>query len=162
MTGRSILIVNVMKMTSKKDDLVITPSSFALHKLDKGEYIELWYFTNDGLDEASIKKTIDDNAMILLILADGSMVWNSVNVRRSGLATRQNQDDGAILEEFAAQKTLLVHQAEQSKSSVGPYDICVINEKVLEDMGSRVYWEDCIKKDNVRDYKRFAQGFNIT
>ncbi|KAG1867426.1 hypothetical protein C8R48DRAFT_584607, partial [Suillus tomentosus] len=63
--------------TGIPDDPSITPCSYALHKLDKGEYVELWYFTNDGLDEASTKKTIDDDAMVLSTLVDGSMAWIS-------------------------------------------------------------------------------------
>ncbi|KAG1866766.1 hypothetical protein F4604DRAFT_1524080, partial [Suillus subluteus] len=59
------------------DDPAITPCSYALHKLDKGEYVEMWYFTNDGLDEAVVKKTIDDDAMILSTLANGSTAWVS-------------------------------------------------------------------------------------
>ncbi|KAG2750588.1 hypothetical protein P692DRAFT_201692175, partial [Suillus brevipes Sb2] len=30
----------------------VIPSSYATRKLDKGEYVELWYFTNAGLEEA--------------------------------------------------------------------------------------------------------------
>lgn len=59
-----------------------------------------------------------------------------------------------------AQKTLLVYQAEQrkcwhivAKSPAGPYDISVVNEVVLEETRTKVYWEDRRKKDNARDYK---------
>ncbi|KAG2088740.1 uncharacterized protein F5147DRAFT_587506 [Suillus discolor] len=57
------------------DDPAVTPCSYALCKLDKGEYLELWYFTNSGLDEVSTKKTVDDDAMILSSLPDGSTAW---------------------------------------------------------------------------------------
>ncbi|KAG1898400.1 uncharacterized protein F5891DRAFT_955618, partial [Suillus fuscotomentosus] len=63
--------------TGIPDEPAITPSSYALCKLDKEEYVELWYFTNNGLDEASIKKTINDDAMVLSTLVDGSTVWIS-------------------------------------------------------------------------------------
>ncbi|KAG2041114.1 hypothetical protein BDR03DRAFT_1007459 [Suillus americanus] len=53
------------------------PCSYALQKLDKGEYVEIWYFTNNGLDKADSKKTIHDDAMILSSLADGSTAWVS-------------------------------------------------------------------------------------
>ncbi|KAG2053822.1 hypothetical protein BDR06DRAFT_972104 [Suillus hirtellus] len=33
------------------DEAKIMPSAYTIQKLDKGEYMELWYFTNDGLDE---------------------------------------------------------------------------------------------------------------
>ncbi|KAG1729859.1 uncharacterized protein EDB91DRAFT_1059788, partial [Suillus paluster] len=63
--------------TGIPDDLAITPCSYTLRKLDKGEYVEMWYFTNDGLDEALVKKTMDDDAMVLSTLADGSTAWVS-------------------------------------------------------------------------------------
>ncbi|KAG1799808.1 uncharacterized protein HD556DRAFT_1455260, partial [Suillus plorans] len=182
------------------DKPAITPCSYALKKLDKGEYVELWYFTNDGLDEASIKKTIDDDAMILSTLADGSTAWVSSASTRS--ARSVINDENLPFEEFCqacprfltaieeadwpqdrvrmmarfwmniqvhkfrslrdpiAQKSLLVYQAEQrkrwhiaAKSSVGPYDLSDVNEKVLKDTRDRVYWDERNKRDNERDYK---------
>lgn len=182
------------------DDPAVTPCSYALRKLDKGEYLELWYFTNDGLDEASTKKTVDDDAMILSSLPDGSTAWVSSASTRSARSVVNDED--LPFEEFCqacprflaaleeadwpqdrirmtaifwrnlqihkyrslrdplAQKTLLVYQAEQrrrwhvaAKSAVGPYDLSIINEKVLEDTRSKVYWEDRSKRDNARDYK---------
>ncbi|KAG2039345.1 hypothetical protein BDR03DRAFT_860122, partial [Suillus americanus] len=55
------------------DELAIMPCSYALRKLDKGEYVKIWYFTNDGLDEANHKKMVDNDAMIMSMLADGSL-----------------------------------------------------------------------------------------
>ncbi|KAG1860253.1 hypothetical protein DFJ58DRAFT_657879, partial [Suillus subalutaceus] len=59
------------------DDPAITLCSYALRKLDKGEYVEMWYFTNDGLDEAAVKKTMDDDAMVLSTLTDSLTAWVS-------------------------------------------------------------------------------------
>ncbi|KAG1790644.1 uncharacterized protein HD556DRAFT_1204278, partial [Suillus plorans] len=84
--------------TGIPDEPAITPSSYALRKLDKGEYVELWYFTNDGLDEASIKKTIDDDAMVLSTLADGSTAWISSASARS--ARSVINDENLPFEEF--------------------------------------------------------------
>ncbi|KAG0701938.1 hypothetical protein DFH29DRAFT_1049192 [Suillus ampliporus] len=80
------------------DDPAITPCSYVLRKLDKGEYVELWYFTNDGLDEAVIKKTVDDDAMILSTLADGSTAWVSSASTRS--ARSVINDENLPFEEF--------------------------------------------------------------
>ncbi|KAG2049253.1 hypothetical protein BDR06DRAFT_1012351 [Suillus hirtellus] len=55
----------------------ILPSSYTLRKLDKGEYIELWYFTNDGLDDAKLKNSVDEDAMIMATLAGGDTAWVS-------------------------------------------------------------------------------------
>jgi len=78
--------------TSIPDDPAITPCSYALRKLDKGEYMELWYFTNDRLDEANLKKTVDDNAMILSTLADGSTAWVSSASMRSAWAVINDEN----------------------------------------------------------------------
>lgn len=186
------------------DDPVVTPCAYALKKLDKGEYVELWYFTNDGLDEAKHKKTVDDDAMILSTLADGSMAWVSAASTRSTRSVVN--DENLPFEEFCqacprflsaieeaewpgdrvrmmarfwmniqvhkfrslrdpiAQKTLLVYQAEQRKrwhialkSTVGPYNLSIVNENVLRDTRERVYWEDRNRRDNERDYKVSVQ-----
>ena len=39
--------------SSVKDDITPRPSSFALNKLDHGDYVELWYFTPDGCADAA-------------------------------------------------------------------------------------------------------------
>ncbi|KAG2029227.1 hypothetical protein BDR03DRAFT_1018719, partial [Suillus americanus] len=59
-----------------------------------------------------------------------------------------------------AQKALLAYQAEQHKrwhvalkTAVGPYDLSLVNERVLEETRERVYWETRDKRDNTRDYK---------
>ncbi|KAJ8588645.1 hypothetical protein M405DRAFT_901876 [Rhizopogon salebrosus TDB-379] len=61
----------------------IVPSSYATRKLEKGEFVELWYFTNEGLGEAHSKKTIDDDAMIMSKLLDGSTAWVSAASMRN-------------------------------------------------------------------------------
>ncbi|KAG1738099.1 uncharacterized protein EDB91DRAFT_1016348, partial [Suillus paluster] len=78
--------------TSIPDDPAVTPCSYALQKLDKGEYVEIWYFTNNGLDEADVKKTVDDDAMILSTLADGSTAWVSSASTRNARAVVNDEN----------------------------------------------------------------------
>lgn len=181
--------------TGIPDDTAITPCSYVLWKLDKGEYVELWYFTND-----SLKKIVDDDAMILSTLADGSTAWVSSASTHNACAVMSDED--FPFEEFyqacprfltaieeadwpedrvrmmalfwrniqvhklhslqdpIAQKTLLVYQAEQHKcwhvalkSSVGPYDLSLMNKKVLEATREKVYWAERNKRDNTWDFK---------
>ncbi|KAG2342070.1 hypothetical protein BDR05DRAFT_935759 [Suillus weaverae] len=195
--------------TGIPDDTAITPCSYVLQKLDKGEYVELWYFTNDGLDEDSLKKMADDDAMILSTLADGSTAWVSSASTRNACAIVSDED--LPFEDFCqacpcfitameeadwpadrvrmmalfwrniqvhrlrsvrdpiAQKTLLVYQAKQrkrwhvaSKSSVGPYDLSLVNERVLEAMREKVYWVEQNKRDNAHDYKVSSHFFSKT
>ncbi|KAG2101608.1 uncharacterized protein F5147DRAFT_655252 [Suillus discolor] len=165
-----------------------------------GEYMELWYFTNDSLDKASTKKTIDDDAMILSTSVDGLTAWVSSASTQSARAVINNKNlpfkefcqacprfltaideaDWPVdrirmmalfwrniqvhkfrsLRDPIAQKALLAYQAEQCKcwhvavkTSVGPYNLSLINEKVLEATRERVYWEEQDKRDNAQDYR---------
>ncbi|KAG1741379.1 hypothetical protein EDD22DRAFT_786723, partial [Suillus occidentalis] len=176
------------------------PCSYALWKMDKGKYVELWYFTNDGLEEANCKITVDNDAMIMSMLVDGSSAWVIAASTHDACAVLNDED--LPFEEFCqayprmttmmeetdwpedrvrmmvkfwrniqihrfcslrasiGQKALLTYQAEQRKcwhitvkTSVSPYDLSLVNEKVLEEMRERVYWEEREKKDNARNYK---------
>ena len=52
------------------------PSSYATSRLWKGQYVELWYFTNDGLDYAcQHSTTLDENTMVQVQDKDGTAAW---------------------------------------------------------------------------------------
>jgi hypothetical protein len=54
----------------------VIPSTYATRKMHKGEYVELWYYTNDGLDEALRNPaSVDDDAMVIARKPDGSTSW---------------------------------------------------------------------------------------
>ncbi|KAF8802318.1 hypothetical protein BYT27DRAFT_7215415 [Phlegmacium glaucopus] len=54
----------------------VVASNYAIRKMEKGLYVELWYYTNAGLDEASrSSNTADDEAMVMLRLPDGVTSW---------------------------------------------------------------------------------------
>ncbi|KAG1846416.1 hypothetical protein DFJ58DRAFT_843494 [Suillus subalutaceus] len=145
------------------DDPATTPCSYALRKIEKGEYVEIWYFTNDGLDEANLKKTVDDDAMIMSTLADtmGKADWPEDRVRMMAKFWRNIQvHEYRSMRNPIGQKALLAYQAEQRrrwhvavKTSVGPYDLSIINKKVLQETRERVYWDEHDKRDNARNYK---------
>jgi len=51
-------------------------SNYATKKMEKGQYVELWYYTNNGLDEAMrAHTTVDDDAMVMARRSDGSTSW---------------------------------------------------------------------------------------
>ncbi|KIK33229.1 hypothetical protein CY34DRAFT_27078 [Suillus luteus UH-Slu-Lm8-n1] len=163
----------------------ITPCAYAIKKLDKGEYVELWYFTNDGLDEVNRKETVDDDAMIMSTLADGSTAWVSAASTRNARAVIN--DENLPFEEFCQACPCMLTAMEEAdwpedrtrmmarfwrniqvhkfrsmrnsrwhvavKTSVGPYDLSLVNERVLEETREKVYWETRDKRDNTRDYK---------
>ncbi|KAG2058090.1 hypothetical protein BDR06DRAFT_876975 [Suillus hirtellus] len=78
--------------TGVLDEPSIIPSSYAIHKLNKGEYLELWYFTNDGLDKAHSKKTINDDAMVMSTLPDGSTAWVVAAAARNASSIIDNEN----------------------------------------------------------------------
>lgn len=48
------------------------PSSFALNKLKNFQYVELWYFTKEAIDEVAASDfTVPDNAVVL---TDGTII----------------------------------------------------------------------------------------
>ena len=54
----------------------VVASNYAVRKMEKGLYVELWYYTNAGLDEAFRNaNTIDDESMVMVRLSDGSTSW---------------------------------------------------------------------------------------
>jgi hypothetical protein len=71
---------------------VILPSPYTICKLDKGDYVELWYFTNDGLDDTKLKSSIDEDAMIMATLAGGSTAWVSAALMRNATVVIDNEN----------------------------------------------------------------------
>ncbi|KAF8805855.1 hypothetical protein BYT27DRAFT_7039295, partial [Phlegmacium glaucopus] len=54
----------------------VIASNYVIRKMEKGLYVELWYYTNAGLDDAlRSSSTIDDEAMVMLHRPDGSSSW---------------------------------------------------------------------------------------
>ncbi|KAG6894830.1 hypothetical protein C0992_004429 [Termitomyces sp. T32_za158] len=49
---------------------------YATTRLQKGLYVELWYFTNDGIDYTlKTLSTVDKNAMVQTVDKDGNASW---------------------------------------------------------------------------------------
>ncbi|KAI6017846.1 hypothetical protein EDC04DRAFT_2576650 [Pisolithus marmoratus] len=66
------------------------PTPYTSCKLKKGEYCELYFFTNDGLAEVeSLNPSIDDEAMTLLKANNGQHVWVP--------ASSTNQDKTSVI-----------------------------------------------------------------
>lgn len=74
-------------------------STFAVRKMDKGLYVELWYYTNAGLDEAlHNSNAADDEAMTMLRLANGSTAWVPAAAARTAAAV--TDDKNILWEDF--------------------------------------------------------------
>ncbi|KAI6141131.1 hypothetical protein EDD17DRAFT_1499303 [Pisolithus thermaeus] len=69
------------------------PAPYATHKLKKGEYCKLYFFTNVGLAEAeSFNASINDEALTLLKADNGQHVWVPVSNSRDKLAVIKDKD----------------------------------------------------------------------
>ena len=54
----------------------VIASNYAVRKMEKGLYVELWYYTNAGLDDVLCNSnTADDEAMVMLRLPNGNTSW---------------------------------------------------------------------------------------
>jgi hypothetical protein len=61
--------------------------------MEKWQYIELWYYTSDGLDDALwMHATMDDNAMVMAREPDGSTSWASAAAMRDSGRTLDDMD----------------------------------------------------------------------
>ena len=53
-------------------------SNYAIKKMKRGQYVELWYYTNHGLDEAMrMSTTVDKDTMVMSYKPDRSSSWVS-------------------------------------------------------------------------------------
>jgi hypothetical protein len=74
-------------------------SNFAVRKMQKGLYVEMWYYTNAGLDEAlRNSNAADDEAMAMLRLANGSTAWVPAAAARTAAAV--TDDKNILWEDF--------------------------------------------------------------
>jgi len=81
-------------------DPIIIPSHYASRKIKKGDYCELYYFTNTGLKEASKHNlSIDPEALVMLPTADGQHSWIPAGAARDPKSAA-TQDDELSWEEF--------------------------------------------------------------
>lgn len=172
---------------------------FATRRMEKGDYVPLWYYTNAGLDDAlKSYNNIDEDALSLLRRSDGSTSIIPASSTRDARAVIEDQeiswDDFCIAaprmieamgrsdwpreritmmgefwtniqsHKFRSSRdpidrlALLLYQAEQRRlwhlaiNSPGyGYDLSQINEDLLRETKSRLYWSDLARKDKERE-----------
>jgi hypothetical protein len=91
----------------------VIASSYATRKMEKGLYVELWYYTNAGLDEAVRNpSTTDDEAMVMLRLPNGSTSWVPAASTRS--AAGVTDDKNILWEDFCQAAPRMIVAMEES------------------------------------------------
>ncbi|KIN98211.1 hypothetical protein M404DRAFT_31576 [Pisolithus tinctorius Marx 270] len=69
------------------------PAPYASHKLLKGEYCELYFFTNAGLAEAeSFNPSVDNEALTLLKTDNGQHLWVPASATRDKVSIIKDKD----------------------------------------------------------------------
>ena len=61
--------------------------------MEKGLYVELWYYTNASLDKASHNSiTMDDETMAMVCLPNGSTSWVPAAAARTATSVLEDKD----------------------------------------------------------------------
>ncbi|KAG2744525.1 hypothetical protein P692DRAFT_20744524 [Suillus brevipes Sb2] len=96
--------------TAAEDEILV--SDFALRKLDKGHYVEIYYWTNDGLDDALVNyRTKDDDGMVPTTGEDGSTVWVSAAATRPSTGVVPDRNLTSV--DFAQAVPRMIHSLEE-------------------------------------------------
>ncbi|KIK93190.1 hypothetical protein PAXRUDRAFT_12802 [Paxillus rubicundulus Ve08.2h10] len=91
----------------------VIPATHVVRKLDKGEYVELWHFTNDGLDDTLDTSTsVDPDAMVMSCLLDRLTAWVSAAAACS--LTKLVEDQNLIFEDFCQAAPRFVEAIQQA------------------------------------------------
>ncbi|KAG2754610.1 hypothetical protein P692DRAFT_20845270 [Suillus brevipes Sb2] len=76
------LLIPLRPRPDSADDEIMV-SDFALRKIDKGHYVELYYWTNAGVADAHANyRTRDDEGMVPTTGDDGSTIWVSAGMTK--------------------------------------------------------------------------------
>lgn len=80
---------------------IILPVQYATRRLKAGDYFELYYFTNKGLDKAKISALIAEPDMLVMLPAsDGVHSWVSATAVKDPKAAPVTKDENLTWEEF--------------------------------------------------------------
>lgn len=82
-------------------DPTILPAQYAIRKMKSGDYCELHYFTNRGLEDAKLSNLIaEPEAMVMLAAADGLHSWIPAAAVKDPKAAPVVKDENLSWEEF--------------------------------------------------------------
>ena len=65
------------------DRMPITPHEFAIRKIKAGEYVELWYFTTEGCNEASRAALTADDETFSILKTDSGLALQQINANKA-------------------------------------------------------------------------------
>ena len=91
----------------------VVASNYAVRKMEKGLYVELWYYTNAGLDEAfRNSNTVDDEAMMMVRLPNGSTSW--IPAASSRTSSYVTEDRNILWEDFCQAAPCMIVAMEEA------------------------------------------------
>jgi hypothetical protein len=91
---------------------IAQPSAYALRKLKNKEYIELWYFTEKGCEDARGAATSVPSDVFAISRVAGSLALRSLDATTASKAMIPDENL-SMMEIIVAQKLLLQHMQEQ-------------------------------------------------
>ncbi|KAG1875508.1 hypothetical protein DFJ58DRAFT_909995 [Suillus subalutaceus] len=90
-----------LKRTKVPTDPTILPAQYAIRRLKAGDYCELHYFTNKGLDEAmALTLVAEPDALVMLPASDGIHSWVPAAAVKDPKAAPVTKDEHLTWEEF--------------------------------------------------------------
>ncbi|KAG6877231.1 hypothetical protein C0992_010544 [Termitomyces sp. T32_za158] len=102
MEEESMRIEERKKHKSKYTEIAMNPPAdtppeilpaYATSRLQKGMYVEMWYFTNEGLDYAlKSASAIDDDALVQSVDRDGNAVWTTAATSKGSRSALDDRD----------------------------------------------------------------------
>ncbi|KAL6309303.1 hypothetical protein BKA93DRAFT_711950, partial [Sparassis latifolia] len=71
----------------------VIAANYAIKRMERGDFVELWYYTNEGLEEAlRITSSVDDEAMVMTRTSDGSTSWVPAGSVREARGVTDDKD----------------------------------------------------------------------
>ena len=103
----------------------VIAADYAIRKMEKGLYVELWYYTNAGLDKAfRNSNTVDNEAMTMLRLPNGSTSWVLAAAAKTSLNVIE--DKNILWEDFCQAAPCMIVAMEEAD---WPQDRVAIDRK---------------------------------
>ncbi|KAG6874877.1 hypothetical protein C0992_006119 [Termitomyces sp. T32_za158] len=67
--------------------------TYATTRLQKGQYVEMWYFTNEGLDYGlRSASSADENALVQSVDKEGTAIWTAAAASKGAKAALDDRD----------------------------------------------------------------------
>jgi len=81
--GKKVLFPDFNVGSAITDRIPLIPHDFATRKIKAAEYVDLWYFTTEGLKEASMATLTADDDTFGLLRTDAGLAFQQINATKA-------------------------------------------------------------------------------